>query len=107
MWTLGVHVWVLLTLLGPAQNPGPAGFPQISPGTRRTRTRGSCAPPGTRVTRTRGFESQGPNPADPLDPIVGMLEIFVEDWSKFDEDASYCIKLSQMRDFSSRFSTGR
>jgi len=27
------------------------------------------------------------------------LHIFVEDWSKFDEDASYCIKLSQMRDF--------
>merc|ERR1719482_446440 len=27
------------------------------------------------------------------------LHIFVEDWSKFDEDATYCIKLSQMRDF--------
>merc|ERR1719240_835168 len=27
------------------------------------------------------------------------LTIFVEDWSKFDEDATYCIKLSQLRDF--------
>jgi voltage-dependent calcium channel L type alpha-1D len=27
------------------------------------------------------------------------LRIFVEDWSKFDEDATYRIKLSQMRDF--------